>query len=281
MAIEDITMRLRALGLDLIDIGSNLTHDSFAADRDAVMARALEAGRAAAGGHRRRSGQLACRRRLWRPLIPAYLWSTAGVHPHHAQSFDGSQRAELHDLLRLNRSGRGRRMRPGLFPQFLAAGGAAGGLHRAAGNRRRRSANRCSCINATRTTTSRPFSRIFAAICTAAWRIVSPAGDASWRITWRWIFTSGSRAGCTMSAAAASCGKRFRAFPADRLMLETDAPYLLPRDLMPRPKSRRNEPCFPAAYRRARSRDLRGETPGERGRRPRDAQCLLRRCSRL
>jgi TatD DNase family protein len=32
--------------------------------------------------------------------------------------------------------------------------------------------------------------------------------------------------------------------PADRLLLETDAPYLLPRDLEPHPKSRRNEPQF-------------------------------------
>ncbi len=32
--------------------------------------------------------------------------------------------------------------------------------------------------------------------------------------------------------------------PADRLLLETDAPYLLPRDMRPRPTSRRNEPCF-------------------------------------
>jgi len=30
--------------ISLIDIGSNLTHDSFAPDRDAVMARALAAG---------------------------------------------------------------------------------------------------------------------------------------------------------------------------------------------------------------------------------------------
>jgi TatD DNase family protein len=28
------------------------------------------------------------------------------------------------------------------------------------------------------------------------------------------------------------------------LMLETDAPYLLPRNLRPAPKSRRNEPAF-------------------------------------
>ncbi|MDH3767618.1 MAG: TatD family hydrolase, partial [Gammaproteobacteria bacterium] len=30
--------------------------------------------------------------------------------------------------------------------------------------------------------------------------------------------------------------------PAGRLMIETDAPYLLPRDLTPAPKTRRNEP---------------------------------------
>ncbi|KXO13932.1 Deoxyribonuclease TatD [Moritella sp. JT01] len=35
-----------------------------------------------------------------------------------------------------------------------------------------------------------------------------------------------------------------RDIPADRLMLETDAPYLLPRNLKPKPKSRRNEPCY-------------------------------------
>ncbi|HEV7433106.1 MAG TPA: TatD family hydrolase, partial [Steroidobacteraceae bacterium] len=32
--------------------------------------------------------------------------------------------------------------------------------------------------------------------------------------------------------------------PAGRLLLETDAPYLLPRDLRPRPTTRRNEPGF-------------------------------------
>ena len=32
--------------------------------------------------------------------------------------------------------------------------------------------------------------------------------------------------------------------PDDRLMIETDAPYLLPRTIRPRPASRRNEPAF-------------------------------------
>lgn len=32
--------------------------------------------------------------------------------------------------------------------------------------------------------------------------------------------------------------------PLDRLMIETDAPYLVPRDLRPKPKGGRNEPAF-------------------------------------
>ena len=32
--------------------------------------------------------------------------------------------------------------------------------------------------------------------------------------------------------------------PLNRLMLETDAPYLLPRSIKPRPKSNRNEPKY-------------------------------------
>jgi len=35
-----------------------------------------------------------------------------------------------------------------------------------------------------------------------------------------------------------------REIPANRLLLETDAPYLTPRDLKPQPKARRNEPAF-------------------------------------
>jgi TatD DNase family protein len=35
-----------------------------------------------------------------------------------------------------------------------------------------------------------------------------------------------------------------RRIPAGRLLLETDGPYLLPRDLRPKPASRRNEPVY-------------------------------------
>jgi len=38
-----------------------------------------------------------------------------------------------------------------------------------------------------------------------------------------------------------------RMIPAERLLIETDAPYLLPRTLRPKPKDRRNEPAFLSA----------------------------------
>jgi TatD DNase family protein len=51
-----------------------------------------------------------------------------------------------------------------------------------------------------------------------------------------------------------------RAIPADKLMVETDGPYLLPRDLKPRPASRRNEPAYlphiAAAIARARGENV-------------------------
>jgi TatD DNase family protein len=83
---------------DLIDIGANLTHDSFDRDRDAVMARAAEAGvrrMIVTGASREGSPQayeLAARH-------PGVLYATAGIHPHHATELDTATATMLRELV--------------------------------------------------------------------------------------------------------------------------------------------------------------------------------------
>ena len=50
--------------------------------------------------------------------------------------------------------------------------------------------------------------------------------------------------------------------PDDRLLLETDAPYLMPQSIAPRPKSRRNEPMYMQAVAEAVA-ELRGQSVDE------------------
>ncbi len=83
--------------MQLIDIGANLTHDSFDRDRDAVLARAREAGVAqmiitgASREHSPMALELARQH-------PGVLYATAGVHPHHAVEYTDECDAEMRAL---------------------------------------------------------------------------------------------------------------------------------------------------------------------------------------
>ena len=81
----------------LIDIGSNLTHESFTPDRDAVLARARQAGVV----HQVVTGATLESSYAGADLAAAHaeLSCTAGVHPHHAAGFDATQLAAFRDLL--------------------------------------------------------------------------------------------------------------------------------------------------------------------------------------
>jgi TatD DNase family protein len=246
------------LSLDLVDIGSNLAHDSFAKDRDTVMARAAQAGvrrQIVTGADLTSSRQAAA----LAALHPARLWSTAGVHPHHAQSFVASQRTELRDLLRMN--------------PVVAVGECGLDYYR---NFSPRCAQRAAFVAQLELAAAarkpvflhqREAHGDFTAIlkdfrsglcggvahCFTGGRSELEdylALDLSIGVT-GWV--SDERRGQTLRESVPH-------IPADRLMLETDSPYLLPRDLLPRPNSRRNEPCFLPHIARAVAH-LRGETP--------------------
>ena len=83
----------------LIDIGINLAHDSYDADREAVLARAAQAGvvQLIVTGSSLAStrGAIALAR-----ARPGRLFATAGVHPHHARELGRDELAELAELAR-------------------------------------------------------------------------------------------------------------------------------------------------------------------------------------
>src|SRR5260370_20708438 len=81
----------------LIDIGINLAHDSYDADRDAVIARAQATGvvqMVITGSTLARTQRALALARAH----PTRLLATAGVHPHHASELTAPRASELDAL---------------------------------------------------------------------------------------------------------------------------------------------------------------------------------------
>lgn len=228
--------------LDLIDIGANLTHDSFDQDRDAVLARAAEAGvrrLIVTGTSVTASVQAAalCERHS------GVLFSTAGVHPHHAAEYDAHTTAALRALL--------------ASPTVVAVGECGLDYFRDFSPRdaqRAAFAAQLELAAATRKPVflhQRDAHDDFVALL-APERSKLAGGVAH-------CFTGGRKElgayldlGLYIGITGWVCDERRGAelrdalpyVPLERLLIETDAPYLLPRDLEPKPASRRNEPKF-------------------------------------
>jgi TatD DNase family protein len=230
------------LSLDLIDIGSNLTHDSFAQDRDAVMSRALQAGvrRQIVTGADLQGSRAAAALAAGHP---SRLWSTAGVHPHHAQSLTSVRHAELIELLALD---------------CVVAVGECGldyfrNLSPPASQR--------AAFAAQLEIAAQVRKPVFLHQRDAHGDFTAILKDFDGRLHGgvAHCFTGGEleleaylALGLHIGITGWACDERRGAelrgavprIPTDRLLIETDAPYLLPRDMTPLPKSRRNEPSF-------------------------------------
>jgi len=228
--------------VELTDIGANLTHDSFDADRDAVIERALAAGvsRMVVTGadpvHSRRAIELAAAR-------PGVLFATTGVHPHHAAEFDAATERALDELL----------ARPGI----VAAGECGLDYFRDFSPRpAQRDAFRAQVRLAIAHGLplflhQREAHDDFLAVLDEFGTDLPPAvvhcftgrgGELDAYLE------RGYYVGITGWICDERRGRHLLEhvgrIPRGRLMLETDAPYLLPRDLSPRPRTRRNEPMW-------------------------------------
>lgn len=226
----------------LIDIGINLAHDSYDADRDAVIARAEAAGvvQMVVTGSSAASSRTAIS--LARQH-PGRLFATAGVHPHHATELSAAVLPELSELT--------------LAPEVVAVGECGLDYYRNysphvaqrdAFHRQLELAARCGKPVFLH---QRDAHQDFIAILREHWPAL--AGGVAH------CFTGGAaelecylELGLAIGITGWICDERRGAhllelvprIPADRLLLETDGPYLLPRDLRQKPPSRRNEPVY-------------------------------------
>ena len=226
----------------MIDIGINLTHDSFDADRDAVIARAVAAGveqmvvTGASGTSSRQSIELARTR-------PGRLFATTGVHPHHATELDTQLLAELRSLASL--------------PEVVAVGECGLDYYRDFSPRDvqrlafERQLELAAAVGKPVFLHQRDAHEDFVAILREHRGPLKGAVAHCFTGT-REQLESYLDLGLAVGITGWICDERrgahllplMSAIPHHSLMLETDAPYLLPRDLEPRPSSRRNEPAY-------------------------------------
>lgn len=226
----------------LVDIGANLTHDSFDHDRDAVITRAQAAGVTqfvVTGSDLEQSRKALDLCRQW----PGTLYSTAGTHPHQASQFDTETPPALRALL--------------AEPQVVAVGECGLDFFRNFSPHE----NQLAAFEAQLELAAETGKPVFlhqrdahAEFLTSLRRWRPKLSDAVVH-----CFTDGEKElcdylelDCHIGITGWICDERrgahlralIKLIPAERLLLETDAPYLLPRDLDPKPHTRRNEPMY-------------------------------------
>ncbi|WP_456267723.1 TatD family hydrolase [Kushneria sp. AK178] len=227
----------------LIDIGANLTHESFNNDLDDVLERAARANLTAMVLTGTDRSSIEASAELTEQAHPVALYATAGLHPHHADEFDSSLQRFIEGYLD--------------HPRVLAVGECGLDYHR---------------------DFSSPADqkRAFEAHLEMAARTKKPlflherdAGSDMLDMLGQWRDDIGPAVVHCFTGEKATlhgyldldlyigqtgwlCDERRGAhlrelvgdIPRDRLMVETDCPYLLPRNLPAKLKGRRHEPAL-------------------------------------
>jgi len=228
--------------MQLIDIGANLTHDSFDRDRLEVIQRAQDVGvrRMILTGASAQGSKDAV---LLAKSHPGLMFATAGIHPHHAAEYS----KDVHKLL-CNLAAH----------ELVVAVGECGldyfrdlsprDAQRYAFERQLEIAvNLQLPLFLHQRDAHEDFVEILEPRLGDLSQVVAHCftGDES---QLRKYIDMDLHIGITGWICDERRGAHLKEIvhliPDDRLMLETDAPYLLPRTLRPKPPSRRNEPAF-------------------------------------
>jgi TatD DNase family protein len=230
------------MGCELIDIGANIGHDSFDEDREDMMQRAADAGvtriviTGSSDTSNVRAAELA-------EQNPGVLYSTAGVHPHHASDYTDESDTLIRSLMQKdvvvaigecgldyfrNLSPRDAQLEA--FKRQLDIAKDSGMpvfLHQ-----RDAHDDFVDVLEPALPGLSRAVAHCF-------------TGEGE---SLREYIAMGLYIGITGWICDERRGKHLHdiasIIPDDRILIETDAPYLLPRTVRPKPKSRRNEPMY-------------------------------------
>ena len=225
----------------MIDIGANLTHRSFEADRDEVLSRARSAG--VTGIVVTGTSVAESREALRLAATNANVWSTAGVHPHEAKSVsagwidDIAALASKPKVVAIGEAGLdfNRNFSPPADQRdvFAAQVELAGRLDMPLFVHDRDSEGETA--------------RLLAEHRAKPDRVVIHCFTGSAEDLDTWLH-AGYYIGITGWICDPRRGGELRTLvpriPSDRLLIETDAPYLMPRTMRSKPRSRRNEPAF-------------------------------------
>jgi TatD DNase family protein len=228
--------------MSLIDIGANLTHDSFTDDlaeviqqaRDEQIEKMIVTGASVQGSLDARN--------VARDY-PGVLFSTAGIHPHHAEE----TKSETIDLLQ----------ELALAPEVKAIGETGLDFFRDFTPREQQIKSFEAHIELAIETGLPMFLHERDAHPTFANILATYRSKLNDVVVHCFTGTADALEAyidmdCHIGITGWICDERrgahlvplLKEIPDNRLLIETDAPYLLPRTINPRPKTRRNEPKY-------------------------------------
>ncbi|MFS2161283.1 TatD family hydrolase [Pseudomonas sp. Pseusp122] len=231
--------------MQLIDIGVNLTNPSFTSQRQAVLDRAYAAGvsQLVVTGTSVEGSEQALQACLELDESALRLFSTAGIHPHSASDWTHESEKQLHALLKENR--------------VRAVGECGLDFNRDFSPRPQQE----KVLEAHLALAVELQLPVFLHERDANQRLLEILRDYRDRLPAAVVhcFTGEQKAlfsyldlDLHIGITGWICDERrgthlhplVRDIPRGRLMLESDAPYLLPRTLRPKPKNGRNEPAY-------------------------------------
>ncbi|MDG2072285.1 MAG: TatD family hydrolase [Pseudomonadales bacterium] len=225
----------------LIDIGANLTHDTFDVDRDDVLQRARDAGvsHMLVTGASCEGSEQALNLAAQHDVLSA----TTGIHPHYAEEATREALTRIRELA--------------TFDDVKAIGETGLDFFRDLSPREAQEQSFIAHMEVAHDTNLPMFLHERDAHPRFADILRQHRDDLSDVVVH--CFTGDADAlhayldlDCHIGITGWICDERrgshlielVKDIPADRLMIETDAPYLLPRTIKPKPKTRRNEPHY-------------------------------------